>query len=707
MAFGLRGRWFRRARAHVGFACLCALTPRPAVADRILVEPDPRERGYIPVEELSHEVLIEPGQGFDATMRVRTALYNASSTRVDFVHLLALPHGAELVGLRTARDGVWSEDEIVESAPRGVPSLRVDDADVTTFAAFATALDTRGADLAAAKLFGWGLESGETVQVELVVRVRPRLRGSRWSLDLPRRGEQQVIHDRRGVLVRGATGARRFWVDGRESTGKIVATRGADGATVSWAAALGRGEGLLAHAEAVPNSAAAGAGGTLRLYLQAGTQPHTAPDHISFLYDASSSVRGDLRDDALRVTRQIVDSQTTSLTVDALAFDRDIVPLMSAPIDATTLPDLRASFRHAGLADVPARAGTNIIDALRKALERVPDSSRAPTLIVFSDGMFPRIGAEPLNELLALLRRLPHAPQIVLVVDDPLLARAGLGAAHPASEFAAKIGARIRSIELNTLESLDMNSILSAPRVIGDIRVRASSSTTFDRLATGLIGGTIETLEGRYTTVKPPKSISVRALSGRSRMRARVPVKTVAPRGRAFVSSANSIERITLAESVQAPQWYRPSMEETFRAQLGRASFDTDARVGALSQDLMSMYLRRRVLPRVKACYNEALRRDGTLGGRVVVSYQIAKGEVMAAAVATTSLSAQDPSLDRCLERAAWKLEVPAGRLDARRYDVRYPVQLSPPEGGKAPSSESELSPLVQMMLDSAEILAR
>ena len=148
-------------------------------------------------------------------------------------------------------------------------------------------------------------------------------------------------------------------------------------------------------------------------------------------------------------------------------------------------------------------------------------------------------------------------------------------------------------------------------------------------------------------------------------------------------------------------------MEEPFRAELGRASFDTQDRVGTLSQELMVLYLRRRVLPHVKACYNEALKRDGTVGGRLIVSYQIAKGEVMMASVSASAVTVNDPAFDTCLERAAWKLEVPAGRLDTRRYDVRYPIHLTPPEGGKAASSESEVSPLVQMMLDSAEILAR
>jgi len=707
MGRGLRSRSFRGAIIRVGVALLCVLGPRAALADRILVEPNPRDRGYIPIEELSHEILIEPSEGFDALMRVRTALYNASNTTEDFVHLIALPADAELIGVRTARDGIWSEDEVVHSGDGVQAPRRLDEVGVADFTAFATSLETRGTKLAAAKVFGWGIESGETVQVELLVRVRPTLRGSRWTVDLPRRGTQQVIHDRRGVLVRNPTGSGKFWVDNQMYERAVVDTRGADGATIAWTANLGRGRGLLGQAEAVPNLPADGAGGTLRLYLQAGTMPHRTPDHLSFLFDASSSVRSDLRSDALRVARHLLSSRHDEFTVDALAFHREVVPLLPTPVLASSALNLDASFRRAGLLDAPPRAGTNIVAALQSALRRVPEGSKIPTLVVFSDGMFPRVADAPINELLALIQRASQPPQIVLVIDDPLLARTGLGARHPASEFAAQIGARIRSIELNTLDSYDIEGILSAPRVVGDIRVRSTNTIKFGEYPTDLIGGNIEIVEGTYRTAKPPKSITVRALSGRTRMRAKVPVRTVPRRGRAFVSTADEIQRDGLAESLQAPRWYRESMEEAFRAELGRASFNAHDRVGMLSQELMSLYLRRRVLPLVRACYNEALKRDGTIGGRVIMSYQIAKGEVMMASVSTRSLTTADPVFDQCLERAAWKLEVPAGRLDTQRYDVRYPVQLTPPEGGKAPSLDSELSPLVKMMLSGAEILAR
>ena len=76
-------------------------------------------------------------------------------------------------------------------------------------------------------------------------------------------------------------------------------------------------------------------------------------------------------------------------------------------------------------------------------------------------------------------------------------------------------------------------------------------------------------------------------------------------------------------------------------------------------------------------------------------------------AVSTEALNARDEKLDACLLEAAWKLNIPAGQLDATRYEVTYPIQLTAPEGGRAPSESAPLSPLVEMMLDSAEVLAR
>ena len=98
---------------------------------------------------------------------------------------------------------------------------------------------------------------------------------------------------------------------------------------------------------------------------------------------------------------------------------------------------------------------------------------------------------------------------------------------------------------------------------------------------------------------------------------------------------------------------------------------------------------------------------DPTLGGQAMFTYQLGKGEVMRASVDVSELSGEDASLRRCLDEAAWSLQIPAGQRDATRYLVHYPIRLVPPENAQARGEESELSPLVEMMLDGADILAR
>ena len=302
------GRWHTARRALV-LACGLALTaPSSARADQILVEPDPDSRGYVPIEELAHEWIVEPdaegteGAEGAAIVRVRLALHNASAVTRDFIYLTALPVGAEVRGLRTARGGVWRSH--VEVSGTDPFAARVESPPpLGDFAAFAVPLaraengpEDPAARLGGVQIFGWGLPSGETVQVELVLRVQAVLRGGRWSLDLPRRGEQSVLARTRRVLVRSPNGdTPRFWTDDRPAAA-VVETRSADGTTVAWPARSVRTQGLVARAEATTRAPddPRGPGGSLRVLMQAGLQISPAPDHLSLALDTSSSVDADL-----------------------------------------------------------------------------------------------------------------------------------------------------------------------------------------------------------------------------------------------------------------------------------------------------------------------------------------------------------------------------------------------------------------------------
>jgi hypothetical protein len=45
--------------------------------------------------------------------------------------------------------------------------------------------------------------------------------------------------------------------------------------------------------------------------------------------------------------------------------------------------------------------------------------------------------------------------------------------------------------------------------------------------------------------------------------------------------------------------------------------------------------------------------------------------------------------------------------MDGQVYRVRYPLTLTPPEDGKAPTTPSEPDPFVELLVEKAAVLAR
>ncbi len=155
------------------------------------------------------------------------------------------------------------------------------------------------------------------------------------------------------------------------------------------------------------------------------------------------------------------------------------------------------------------------------------------------------------------------------------------------------------------------------------------------------------------------------------------------------------------------PMWYTRQMTEQARAGIERAGASGASQVGLLTPEISRHYLRTRVLPRARACYNQALARNGVQGGRVILEMEVGKGEVMLARVGKVELVAKDEKLTTCLEDAAWALSIPAAELDTQVYRIRYPIQLTAPEGGKPPSANDGNDPFVDLMVKQADILAR
>lgn len=654
---------------------------RPAAADQLDAEIGEDERGYNPVQELSYEAILEPGdQGtHSATLRLRVALHNGSGSPRDAVHTLAIPDGAELAGLAIARDGVWRPGK-----PTGVmPEAGQRDAG-TIWARTIEPLHAR--DQAAAEIIAFGIDGESTVQVELELRVFPMLRNGRWELDLPSHGPQspQLAAERR-VLVRGVAGGRGFWVDDRSNgTEPAMVTDALDTVTVAWPARIAEPGALLARYEVAPGPPGFD-DGRFRVILRAGTTPAKLPDHVTFVIDRSRSTAALMHREASRVIAGLLAALPADATFDAIGFARTAKPLLDDGATRHGVRDMAARARLAGILDANVREqGTDLAAALALAAERAADHhARRSMIVVLTDGMLPAsLDATSLRDAFERAAG-RHRPELLFVVDDPLFSQHGLSATHPVAAAAAALGARISLETLAQVPDDDLLRLLAAPRVLGGLALDLPANMVLDDpLPEGLVSGNALVLRGHYTG-KATKHLGVRGRAGGRVVERKVKASVGPAQAEAFVASTGGTLDVALAEGLVRPMWLRARQQRLARegvAQAGRGQ----ERKGFLDEKIFRNYITTRVLPRARVCYNRALARAGDQGGRVVLEMEVGKGEVIRAGVRDTSLvrTGDAPLLD-CLTEAAWALDVPAAKMDEKVYIVRYPLRLVAPIEGK------------------------
>jgi len=687
---------------------LLAIPPgSTAKADQLYTAPEFGSRGYTAIEELSYETIFTPRRDYAAELSVRLALHNTSAERQDFVQHLALPVTAELERLRVARNGKWTEHAAsdVHAAP---VERRVDGA---FFARVTPPTITGGPP--SAELVGIGIEGGATVQVELVLSVQPRLRGDRWQVDLPRRGDQNVLASDRRTIVKGLDVDEDFWVDGISSDGSpYMITRRDDVVTVAWPADVRSNALLSGRYDVTPDRF--GSGGTFRVMLRLGDTRALSPDHVSLVVDRSKSTASRLAGDTRQLVDHMFDQLPASTTFDAVAFARDAEPLLTDDDNRPRLPrvdDPGARGEVAMALDTAVQAqGTDLREALMLAASRLERSdAKRPLLLVVTDGMLPQtLDAEAIRRDLAKAAGRKRPPDILFVVDDPILAQRGLAPDHPAARTAGALGARISLQALANVHAAAGLEILTAPSVLGNLEVGLPSGVQFDEeVPSGLVAGNVVILEGRYEK-RAPSSLTVRGKMGRRRVGTRLRAVKPPPRPEALAATTDP-ERTAeaAAEGFAHPDWYTRHMTETAKAKIARAGASTQRPQGQLDGDIFHWYLRRRVLPRAKACFDKAVARNQLQGGRVILEMEVGKGEVMFAHVANAQLTSPDDKLLECLDDAAWALEIPAAKLDERIYTLRYPIKLEPPRGGRARGEGDGQDAFVDMLVEQADILAR
>lgn len=152
-------------------------------------------------------------------------------------------------------------------------------------------------------------------------------------------------------------------------------------------------------------------------------------------------------------------------------------------------------------------------------------------------------------------------------------------------------------------------------------------------------------------------------------------------------SDAFARDRLALARKWGPSQYRRhpPPAERAMgesaapdaRPVIGRSAPAAFRRTGELDRGIVERLMKHHVVPRARACYDRALRRNADLTGTVVIELEMVRGEVQDARIARTTIV--DASLTDCLLDAAYATPVPQVALgDASEVVVvaRYPLRL-------------------------------
>ena len=705
-------RWLTR----LSLALCVAGSTTSAHADSLAIDLQSNpERNFQVVQELSYEAIVAGTDGYHADLRLRVTLHNASNREQDAVLSLALPRESQIHGLQVARDGAWTPGKSTGVAPE--PGRREPGSVYVRPLAPVTA-----ADPPAAELVVFSLEPNSTTQVELHIKAPTRLRGDRWELELPGRGQERtgLSPERRVLVQHQGKAAPRFWVDSVASSGApFLITQPDDRSVVSWPMGqavkpsrpgLASNRPLDARLEVMPDDEGdARSGGRFRLYLRMQPTAAPRPDHVVVLLDRSRSTPPGLHREAFAAVTGLFDGLPGNLTFDAITFARQARPLLPDGAGAGAWPgvhDKAARDRVAALLDAGSREqGTDLAAAMTLAGQRISArKARRPLVLVLTDGMLP-LGAGPdhIGQIFAAsLADKTLRPDIVFVVDEPLLARSGIAPEHPVAALAAGLGARITLTTLANLagDESAANLLLTAPGVLGELDVRLPRQAVLeDSVPSGLVAGNAVVLDGLYTGSPPVVQVRGR-LAGKRELLTPKPTRMPPPPAALAASIRPTGADRPAGDGFAVPPWYTRKYQRSARLGITWANRGGGDDPGHLDERIFKRYLGTRVFPRARACYNLALARNQTIGGRVVFEFEVGKGEVMRAAIDPASMSTHDLAFERCLVEAAWMLDIPAGKLDDQIYRVRYPLVFNPPKTGRPALADDPLGPgTVELLL--------
>ncbi len=704
-------------RPHRVRALLCALGLAPfgatlANADTLHTEASARDGDFVAVEELAYEVIIDaadPGQSQSRRVALRVTLHNDSDVPQDALLALALPRTSVLRGLAVKRGaGDWEDGLVTRN--RATTGRR------DAGSIYARSLPpARDGGLPAAEVAAFGLAAGSTTQVELRLDVFPQLEGKRWSIDLPRRNIRapNLAQDRR-VVMRGLKKGESFFVDGSSSgEAKYMSTRAGDTVAVSWPAHLGGKRSIEGQFEVSPSphhsdASSAAKSGRFRLALRLGPERAPRPDHVVFVVDSSRSTSLHMARASSRVFAGVLDTLGKDATFELLSFDREASALMPGTPRAD---DVQARQRMTRSLDQLARGqGSNLDAALTLAGERLAKrGAQRPLILVVTDGSLP-ISASPADTAQALerARGKSKAPELLFLVDDPLVSRAGLQPESPVARVAAELGARIRVDSLSSIERDQIETLLASPPVLTELELDLPRGSVLDEAAPeGLVAGHVTILEGSWKG-RAPTQLRVRGRMGKRKASEEIKAESIAAAPEALVApGAFASPELAIADGFARPSWHNPSLARETDLSIAQVGYDTGPRRGHIDHEIVRRYMHMRVFPRASSCYNRELARNQVLDGRVLFEVELGKGEVMRAGIAQQKFNyGVSKDFVDCLTEAVWSLEVPAGHMDDEVYLVRYPLRFTPPTGGKAPSASDDPDPMFEMLMQRADTLS-
>ncbi len=462
-------------------------------------------------------------------------------------------------------------------------------------------------------------------------------------------------------------------------------TSSRDTVTVAWPAHLKATEAFEGRMELTPGPAGFD-DGELALYVRLGQTVAPKPDHVVFAVDRSLSTKARMQRETIRVADALLDAMPKTTTFDAIGFDRKVERLViTAANRAPKIGD--AAARRSLRANLEANIrgqGTDLATALGDAAERAARSgAKKPMILVVTDGMLPyTLDAEAVYNAVREGWGRRQLPEILFVIDDPMLTKSGLSPTHPVAKIAARLGARISLETLSTLQPTQAIDLLAAPEVLGDLSFELPENVTLhDKVPAGLVAGNFVRLRGHYVGA-PPASVTMHGtMSGKATTK-KLTAKSRTRRPAALAAAPDGDTTTVAGEGFVRPPWYESRHQRTARQSIEQAGRGVRDRKGRLDKKIFRHYLTTRVLPRARVCYNHALQREATQAGRVELTFEVGKGEVMLASHGEAELSHKDPKLVDCLVEAAWALDIPAGKLDDKIYIVNYPLNLIPPEPG-------------------------